>query len=155
VPQLDQLTLRVVLANACSDLPRTACVAYGVIEMLMSVAVVAIMILSACGVQIGHESHAGCMNEPKHFECTMSMLPSNMSCGEEIKVPAKSGTCSAWMFCSGFQLQAASRKPFFIFEFSTEPSASLILMLHCWASRINEACGVIVMEAPLSISAKT
>ena len=57
----------------------------------MSVAVVAITILSACGVQIGHESHAGCMNEPNRFECTMSMLPSDMSCGEEIKVAAKTG----------------------------------------------------------------
>ena len=52
-----------VKGNACPDLPRKACVAYSVIEMLMSVAEVAIMILSACGVQIGHESHAGCMNE--------------------------------------------------------------------------------------------
>ena len=133
MPQLDQLTLRVVLANACSDLPRTACVAYGVIEMLMSVAVVAIMILSACGVQIGHESHAGCMNEPKHFECTMSMLPSDMRYGEEIKDAAKSGTCSVSMFGSGFLLQAASRNPLFIFEFSTVSSAILILMSHCSA----------------------
>jgi len=46
------------------DLPRKTCVSHGVIEMLMSVAVVAIMILSACGVQMGQESHAGCMNEP-------------------------------------------------------------------------------------------
>jgi len=41
------VTLRGVFvnSNACSNLPRKACVAYGVIEMLMSVAVVAIMIL--------------------------------------------------------------------------------------------------------------
>jgi len=51
-----------VKGNACSDLPRKVCVAYGVIEMLMSIAEDAIMILSACGVQIGHD--AGCMNEP-------------------------------------------------------------------------------------------
>jgi len=50
-------------SNACFDLPRKVCVSYRVTEMLMSVAVVAIMILSACGVQIGQESHTGCMNE--------------------------------------------------------------------------------------------
>jgi len=88
------------------------CVAYGVIEMLMSVAVVAIMILSACGVQIGHESRAGCMNEPKHFECTMSMLPSDMSCGEEIKVAAKSGTCSTSMFGRCFHYRRYQGRPF-------------------------------------------
>jgi len=99
----------------------------------MSVAVVAITILSACVVQIGHESHTGCMNEQTRFECIMSMLPSDMRYGEEIKVAAKSGTCSASMFGSGFLLQAASRNPLFIFEFSTVSSAILILMLHCWA----------------------
>ena len=49
-------------SNTSFDLPRKVCVSYGVIEMLMSVAEDAIMILSACGVQIGHD--AGCMNEP-------------------------------------------------------------------------------------------
>jgi len=56
--------VELVNSNACSDLPRKTCVSHGVIEMRMSVAVVAIMILSTCGVQIGQESHAGCMNEP-------------------------------------------------------------------------------------------
>ena len=56
--------VELVNSNACSDLPRKTCVSHGMIVMLMSVAVVAIMILSTCDVQIGQESHAGCMNEP-------------------------------------------------------------------------------------------
>ena len=40
------------------------CMSHGVIEKLMSVAVVSIVILSAFGVQIEQESHAGCMNDP-------------------------------------------------------------------------------------------
>ena len=95
-------------SNASSVLPRKTCVSHGVIEMLMSVAVVAIMILSTCGVQIGQELHAGCMNEPWCFECIMSMLPSDTSCGEEIKVAAKSGTCSASIFGSSLPLHQGS-----------------------------------------------
>ena len=60
MPQPDQLNrvLRrdsaseLVMSNSCSDLPRKACVSHGVIEMLMSLAVVAIMILSTCSVQM-------------------------------------------------------------------------------------------------------
>ena len=99
-------------SNASSDLPRKTCVSNGVIEMLMSVPVVAVMILSTCGVQIGQEFHAGCMNEPWCFGCTMSILPSDTSCGEEIKVAAKSGMCSASIFGSILPLHVTSRKPF-------------------------------------------
>ena len=120
-----------VNSNACSDLPRKACVSHGMIEMLMSVALVSIMILSACGVQIGQESHAGCVNEPQCFECTMSMWPSDTSCGEEIKVAAKSGTCSASIYGSSFPLHVAPKKPLFIFDFITEPSAIFMFMLQC------------------------
>jgi len=118
------------MSNSYSDLPRKSCVSHGVIEMLMSLAVVAIMILSTCGVQIKQKSHAGCMNEPWCFECTISMLPSDTSCGEDIKVAAKLG-CNASIFGSSFPLQAALRKPLFILELSTEQSAIMILMLDC------------------------
>ena len=49
----------------------------------------------------------------------MSMLPFDTSCGEEIKVAAKSNTCSASIFGSSLPLHVASRKPFLIFEVST------------------------------------
>jgi len=61
----------------------------------------------------------------------MSMLPSDTSCGKEINVAAKSGTCSASIFGSSLPLHVASRKPLLIFEVSSEPSANLMLMLHC------------------------
>ena len=48
-------------------------------------------------------------------------VPSDTSCGEEIKVAAKSGTCSALIVGSSFPLHVASRKPLFIFEVSNKP----------------------------------
>jgi len=111
------MRVELVHSNACSDLPRKVCVSHGMIDMLMSFAAVVIMILSTCGVRT-------------RVACRLRSI-SYFSCGAEIKVAAKAGTCSASIFHSSFPLHVASRKPLFIFEVSAKPSAIFMLILHC------------------------